>query len=62
MYAELIKKIEKLLVGQGVIPNPLYGIHSVMDWAKTTRGGRQYDLIASSENPTMCRSAYGLCE
>lgn len=39
-----------------------HGIHNVMEWAKTTRGGRQYDLIATSEEPGMCSSAYGLCE
>ena len=39
-----------------------HGIRNIIEWAKTTRGGRQYDLIATSEEPTMCRSAYGLCE
>ena len=39
-----------------------HGIHSIMEWARTTRGGRQYDLIATSEEPGMCSSAYGLCE
>ena len=42
------------------------GIHEVMDWALTSRGGRQYDLISVSESqsedaPT-CASVYGLCE
>ena len=43
-------------------------IDEVVEWAKTSRGGRQYDLlkaiaadVASSEGP-MCESAYGLCE
>ena len=44
------------------ISHKTHGIRKVMEWAKTTRGGRQYDLIATSEEPTMCRSAYGLCE
>lgn len=43
------------------VSHKTHGIYSVMDWAKTTRGGRQYDLIATEE-PTMCRSVYGLCE
>ncbi|AIP66758.1 phosphoadenosine phosphosulfate reductase family protein [Burkholderia thailandensis] len=37
-------------------------IYSVVEWSKTTRGGRQYDLLADAEPPTACASAYGLCE
>lgn len=33
-----------------------------IEWAKTTRGGRQYDLLAGLDEPTACASAYGLCE
>ena len=44
------------------INHTTHGIRNVIEWAATTRGGRQYDLIATSEDPTMCRSAYGLCE
>jgi 3'-phosphoadenosine 5'-phosphosulfate sulfotransferase (PAPS reductase)/FAD synthetase len=36
-------------------------IYSVVQWAKTTRGGRQYDLLGEPE-PAACSSAYGLCE
>jgi 3'-phosphoadenosine 5'-phosphosulfate sulfotransferase (PAPS reductase)/FAD synthetase len=32
-----------------------------IEWAKTTRGGKQYDLLGNDE-PTACASAYGLCE
>ncbi len=39
-----------------------HGIDRIVDWANTTRGGRQRDLIAASEDVTMCSSAYGLCE
>lgn len=38
------------------------GIASVVEWSKTTRGGRQYDLLADAEPATACASAYGLCE
>lgn len=38
------------------------GIASVVEWSKTTRGGRQYDLLADAEPATACSSAYGLCE
>lgn len=37
-------------------------IDSVVEWAKTSRGGRQYDLLAFASNPSGCSSAYGLCE
>ncbi|WP_087688075.1 phosphoadenosine phosphosulfate reductase family protein [Pandoraea sp. PE-S2R-1] len=37
-------------------------IHAVVEWSKTTRGGRQYDLLGDFEGPTACSSAYGLCE
>ncbi|MGP9790671.1 phosphoadenosine phosphosulfate reductase domain-containing protein [Roseinatronobacter sp. NSM] len=36
--------------------------HRVFDWAKTTRGGRQYDLLSSAEDEFSCSSQYGLCE
>ncbi|AOJ07612.1 phosphoadenosine phosphosulfate reductase family protein [Burkholderia mayonis] len=37
-------------------------IWQVIDWSKTTRGGRQYDLLADVELATARSSAYGLCE
>ena len=37
-------------------------IWQVIEWAKTTRGGRQYDLLADVTPATACASAYGLCE
>ncbi|KVE42784.1 hypothetical protein WS69_24980 [Burkholderia sp. BDU5] len=37
-------------------------IEAVVEWSKTTRGGRQYDLLADAEPATACASAYGLCE
>jgi 3'-phosphoadenosine 5'-phosphosulfate sulfotransferase (PAPS reductase)/FAD synthetase len=36
-------------------------IRSRVEWAKTTRGGRQFDLLLDEE-PKACASAYGLCE
>ena len=39
-----------------------HGIDRMVEWSATTRGGRQFDLIASSADPTECRSAYGLCD
>lgn len=37
-------------------------IWNVVEWAKTSRGGKQYDLLAASAETTACASAYGLCE
>lgn len=37
-------------------------IEQRVQWANTTRGGRQYDLLSSLDMPTACSSAYGLCE
>lgn len=36
-------------------------IWSRIEWSKTTRGGKQYDLLADDEAPA-CKSSYGLCE
>lgn len=35
---------------------------NVFDWAKTTRGGRQYDLLGFADDGLSCTSQYGLCE
>lgn len=37
-------------------------IEHVVQWAHTTRGGRQFNLLANLDEPTACSSAYGLCE
>lgn len=37
-------------------------IWTVVEWSKTTRGGKQFNLLAGLEEPTACASAYGLCE
>lgn len=46
-----------------------HGIHSAVDWSRTSRGGRQFDLIAAldlsaanDDEPIACASSYGLCE
>lgn len=33
-----------------------------VEWAKTTRGGKQFDLLAQLDEPNACASAYGLCD
>ena len=37
-------------------------IWTVVEWSKTTRGGRQFDLLADLVEPSACASAYGLCD
>lgn len=37
-------------------------IHAVVEWAKTSRGGRQYDMLRVQNDGPMCSSIYGLCE
>ncbi|PHV52252.1 hypothetical protein CSQ91_12880 [Janthinobacterium sp. BJB301] len=37
-------------------------IESVVEWSKTSRGGKQFSLLTALEEPTACSSAYGLCE
>ena len=44
------------------ISHKTHGIWKLAAWASTVHGGRQYDLIATSEEPGMCSSVYGLCE
>lgn len=42
-----------------------HGIDRMVEWANTSRGGRQFDLvdlIARAGNDNKCSSAYGLCE
>lgn len=36
-------------------------IRSVVEWSKTSRGGKQYDFLRIAEGPS-CSSNYGLCE
>lgn len=37
------------------------GIYAVVEWAKTSRGGTQYDIMKAAP-AAACSSAYGLCE
>lgn len=37
-------------------------IDAVLEWSKTSRGGRQFSLLTALEEPTDCSSSYGLCE
>ncbi|SEO65876.1 phosphoadenosine phosphosulfate reductase family protein [Nitrosovibrio sp. Nv6] len=37
-------------------------VHKIVEWAQTSRGGRQYDLLGGLSDTSACASAYGLCE
>lgn len=50
------------VTGEDNVSLEQHGIHQKMEWAKTARGGRQYDLIQATETPSVCQSIYGLCE
>lgn len=46
-----------------VITLEAYGIETYRDWAMTTRGGAQFDLLASVNDKSVCSSVYaGVCE
>lgn len=38
------------------------GIRQVVEWSKTSRGGKQYDLFRVDDDAPACSSIYGLCE
>ena len=37
-------------------------IETVVEWAKTSRGGKQYDFLRMQDDGPICTSVYGLCE
>ena len=37
-------------------------IETVVEWAKTSRGGKQYDWLRTELDAPLCTSIYGLCE
>lgn len=45
-----------------LISTDTHGIYAIVEWSKTSRGGRQFDLIQEMLGPPVCSSAYGLCE
>ncbi len=44
------------------ISHESHGIHTMIEWAKTSRGGRQYDFLRTEIDGPLCSSIYGLCE
>ena len=37
-------------------------IYSVIQWAQTSRGGRQFSLLTALDDASSCSSSYGLCD
>jgi hypothetical protein len=40
----------------------LANIDAVVEWSKTSRGGKQFDLLRTMNDGRSCSSIYGLCE
>jgi len=53
-----------LAIGKENVTLEEYGIANVIDWARTSRGGKQRDLIhmIEEQDVPICSSQYGLCE
>lgn len=49
-------------IDNDVVHYSTHGIQEAVKWAKTSRGGRQFDLISETEDIPSCSSIYGLCE
>ena len=47
---------------EDVVHYSTHGIREAVAWSKTSRGGRQFDLLNETEEIPSCRSVYGLCE
>ncbi|MCG2586518.1 phosphoadenosine phosphosulfate reductase family protein [Massilia sp. TS11] len=41
---------------------PMPGIYQVIEWAKTSRGGTNFDMFRIQDVGPLCSSIYGLCE
>jgi 3'-phosphoadenosine 5'-phosphosulfate sulfotransferase (PAPS reductase)/FAD synthetase len=51
--------------GDGVTVEEAYriaNIDAVVEWAKTSHGGKQYDFLRMQDDGPLCTSIYGLCE
>ena len=49
----------------GTPPSAIFArndVWQVVEWAKTSRGGKQFSLLTDLEEPGGCSSSYGLCD
>lgn len=68
-FPEIIDKIREWEKRVGrtyfapILPGDVYGsIDEIVEWSKTDRGGRQYNLFLQIAERPNCQSKYGLCE
>lgn len=68
-WEKLVARVSKrqaatFMPAPGITPRQAVdnGIYEVIDWARTTRGGKQRDLLAGLEDVGGCSSSYGLCD
>ncbi|CAN5297169.1 hypothetical protein BH10PSE16_BH10PSE16_01020 [soil metagenome] len=68
-WEQLVARVSKrraatFIPAPGITPAQAvdHGIYAVIDWARTTRGGKQRDLLAGLEDVGGCSSSYGLCD
>lgn len=68
-WEELVSKAAKrgcatffAIKGEDDVSLEKHGVRNQVAWSRTTRGGKQYDLIKMSEEGSGCQSVYGLCE
>lgn len=54
-HVELKGKSDSQIFGEA-------NIWQTVQWAQTSRGGKQFSLLTALDEPTACSSAYGLCE
>jgi len=45
-----------------LITTDSHGVHRIVEWSKTQRGGRYFDWLEEEVQPNVCASSYGLCE
>lgn len=67
-WERLVSEASKLGVSslfhasEGSVLHGRNDIHTVIEWSRTSRGGRQYDMLRVQNDGPMCSSIYGLCE
>lgn len=55
-------QIDPMNTGETPISHDSHGVWQVVEWSKTSRGGKQYDFLRTDNQVALCTSIYGLCE
>jgi 3'-phosphoadenosine 5'-phosphosulfate sulfotransferase (PAPS reductase)/FAD synthetase len=71
-WERIVTKVSRWAIYRGITLSFLGGgqksttknltVRDHVEWSKTTRGGKSFDLIKQIEDPNACSSQYGLCE